>query len=145
MRILLLHSSSDLYGASKIFLQTVQILNGQGHTCHVVVSSAGPLVDKLEQDSVPVTVINLGIIRRKYFTPFGILNRINKWQKVNFILNKYIQQNNIELVYANTTAVLLGAYLAHKNKIKHVWHVHEIIGKPKFLFFAIQWIMKRYT
>ena len=145
MRILLLHSSSDLYGASKIFLQTVQILNGQGHTCHVVVSSAGPLVDKLKQDSVPVTVINLGIIRRKYFTPFGILNRINKWQKANTFLNKYIQQNNIELVYANTTAVILGAYLAHKNKIKHVWHVHEIIGKPKFLFFAIQWIMKRYT
>jgi glycosyltransferase involved in cell wall biosynthesis len=145
MRILLLHSSSDLYGASKIFLQTVQILNEQGHTCHVVVSSAGPLVDKLKQDRVPVTVINLGIIRRKYFTPFGILNRINKWQKANTFLNKYIQQNNIELVYANTTAVILGAYLAHKNKIKHVWHVHEIIGKPKFLFFAIQWIMKRYT
>jgi len=145
MRILLLHSSSDLYGASKIFLQTVQILNAQGHTCHVVVSSAGPLVDKLKQDSVPVNVINLGIIRRKYFTPFGILNRINKWQKANAFLNKYIQQNNIELVYANTTAVILGAYLAHKNKIKHVWHVHEIIGKPKFLFFAIQWIMKRYT
>jgi len=145
MRILILHSSSDLYGASKIFLQTVQILKEQGHTCHVVVSSAGPLVDKLNQDSVPVTVINLGIIRRKYFTPFGILNRINKWQKANSFLNKYIQQNNIELIYANTTAVLLGIYLAHKNKIKHIWHVHEIIEKPKFLFFSIQWIMKRYT
>ena len=145
MRILLLHSSSDLYGASKIFLQTAQILKAQGHTCHVVVSSAGPLVDKLKQDNIPVIVINLGIIRRKYFTPLGILNRINKWSKANDLLNKYIQQNGIELVYANTTAVLLGAYLAHKNKIKHVWHVHEIIEKPKFLFLAIQWIMKRYT
>ena len=145
MHILLLHSSSDLYGASKIFLQTVQILKAQGHTCHVVISSAGPLVDKLKQDNIPVTVINLGIIRRKYFTPLGILNRISKWAKANDFLNKYIQQNNIELVYANTTAVLLGAYIAHKNKIKHVWHVHEIIEKPKFLFLAIQWIMKRYT
>ena len=145
MHILLLHSSSDLYGASKIFLQTAQILKVQGHTCHVVVSANGPLVDKLKQDNIPVTVINLGIIRRKYFTPLGILNRISKWQKANDLLNKYIQQNGIELVYANTTAVLLGAYIAHKNKIKHVWHVHEIIEKPKFLFLAIQWIMKRYT
>ena len=145
MHILFLHSSSDLYGASKIFLQTAQILKAQGHTCHVVVSSAGPLVDKLKQDNIPVTVINLGIIRRKYFTSLGILNRISKWSKANDLLNKYIQQNNIELVYANTTAVLLGAYIAHKNKIKHVWHVHEIIEKPKFLFLAIQWIMKRYT
>ena len=145
MHILLLHSSSDLYGASKIFLQTAQILKAQGHTCHVVVSANGPLVDKLKQDNIPVTVINLGIIRRKYFSPLGILNRINKWSKANDLLNKYIQQNGIELVYANTTAVLLGAYIAHKNKIKHVWHVHEIIEKPKFLFLAIQWIMKRYT
>ena len=145
MHILLLHSSSDLYGASKIFLQTAQILKAQGHTCHVVVSSAGPLVDKLKQDNIPVTVINLGIIRRKYFSPLGILNRINKWSKANDLLNKYIQQNGIELVYANTTAVLLGAWLANKNNIKHIWHVHEIIEKPKFLFLAIQWIMKRYT
>ena len=145
MHILFLHSSSDLYGASKIFLQTAQILKAQGHTCHVVVSANGPLVDKLKQDNIPVTVINLGIIRRKYFTPLGILNRISKWQKANDLLNKYIQQNGIELVYANTTAVLLGAYLANKNKIKHGWHVHEIIEKPKFLFLAIQWIMKRYT
>ena len=145
MHILLLHSSSDLYGASKIFLQTTQILQAQGHTCHVVVSANGPLVDKLKQNNIPITVMNLGIIRRKYFTPLGILNRLNKWYQANDFLNTYIQQNGIEIVYANTTAVLLGAYLAHKNKIKHVWHVHEIIEKPKFLFVTIQWIMKRYT
>ena len=145
MHILLLHSSSDLYGASKIFLQTAQILKAQGNTCHVVVSSAGPLVDKLKQDNIPVTVINLGIIRRKYFTPLGILNRVNKCYKASVLLNKYIEQNGIELVYANTTAVILGAYIARKNKIKHVWHVHEIIEKPKFLMLFIQWIMKHYT
>jgi glycosyltransferase involved in cell wall biosynthesis len=145
MRILLLHSSSDLYGASKIFLQTVQLLKKQGHTCYVVVSAEGPLVEKLKQDNIQVTVINLGIIRRKYFSPLGIINRFNKWYQASALLNKYIEQNGIELVYANTTAVLLGAWLSNKNNIPHIWHVHEIIEKPKFLFLAIQWIMKRYT
>jgi glycosyltransferase involved in cell wall biosynthesis len=145
MRILLLHSSSDLYGASKIFLQTVQLLKSQGHTCYVVVSAQGPLVEKLKQDNIQVTVINLGIIRRKYFTPLGIINRVKKWYQASALLNKHISQNGIELVYANTTAVLLGAWLANKNNIKHIWHVHEIIEKPNFLFLAIQWIMKRYT
>jgi glycosyltransferase involved in cell wall biosynthesis len=145
MRILLLHSSSDLYGASKIFLQTVQLLKKQGHTCYVVVSAEGPLVEKLKQDNIQVTVINLGIIRRKYFSPLGIINRVKKWYQASALLNKHISQNGIELVYANTTAVLLGAWLANKNNIKHIWHVHEIIEKPKFLFLAIQWIMKRYT
>jgi glycosyltransferase involved in cell wall biosynthesis len=145
MRILLLHSSSDLYGASKIFLQTAQILKAQGHTCYVVVSAEGPLVEKLKQDNIQVTVINLGIIRRKYFSPLGIINRVKKWYQASALLNKHISQNGIELVYANTTAVLLGAWLANKNNIKHIWHVHEIIEKPKFLFLAIQWIMKHYT
>ena len=145
MRILLLHSSSDLYGASKIFLQTVQLLKKQGHTCYVVVSAEGPLVEKLKQDNILVTVINLGIIRRKYFSPLGIINRVKKWYQASALLIKHISQNGIELVYANTTAVLLGAWLANKNNIKHIWHVHEIIEKPKFLFLAIQWIMKRYT
>jgi len=145
MRILLLHSSSDLYGASKIFLQTAQILKAQGHKCHVVVSANGPLVDKLKQDNIQVTVINLGIIRRKYFSPLGIINRVKKWYQASALLNKHISQNGIELVYANTTAVLLGAWLANKNNIKHIWHVHEIIEKPKFLMLFIQWIMKHYT
>ena len=145
MHILLLHSSSDLYGASKIFLQTVQLLKKQGHTCYVVVSANGPLVEKLKQDNILVTVINLGIIRRKYFSPLGIINRVKKWYQASVLLNKHISQNGIELVYANTTAVLLGAWLANKNKIKHIWHVHEIIEKPKFLMLFIQWIMKRYT
>jgi len=145
MRILLLHSSSDLYGASKIFLQTVQLLKKHGHTCYVVVSAEGPLVEKLKQDNIQVTVINLGIIRRKYFSPLGIINRFNKWYQASALLNKYIEQNGIELVYANTTAVLLGAWLSNKNNIPHIWHVHEIIEKPKFLMLAIQWIMKHYT
>ena len=145
MRILLLHSSSDLYGASKIFLQTVQLLKKQGHTCYVVVSANGPLVEKLKQDNILVTVINLGIIRRKYFSPLGIINRVKKWYQASALLNKHISQNGIELVYANTTAVLLGAWLANKNNIKHIWHVHEIIEKPKFLMLFIQWIMKHYT
>jgi glycosyltransferase involved in cell wall biosynthesis len=75
----------------------------------------------------------------------GIINRVNKWYKASALLNKFISQNGIELVYANTTAVLLGAWLANKNNIKHIWHVHEIIEKPKFLMLFIQWIMKHYT
>lgn len=145
MEILLLHSSSDVYGASKIFLQTVKILKKQGHSCFVFVSAEGPLVEQLKQENILVAVINLGIIRRKYFTPFGLINRINKWYHASNYLNKFIQQNSIDIVYANTTAVLLGAYVAHKNKIKHIWHVHEIIEKPKILLHTIQWIMKHYT
>ena len=142
MRILLLHSSSDLYGASKIFLQTVQILQKQGHACEVVLSNEGPLVDALKNTGAHVHVFNLGIIRRKYFTPLGILNRIAKWIHANKQLRKIIKQQKIELIYSNTTAVLMGAWVAKKYKIPHYWHVHEIIEQPKFLHSTISWFMQ---
>ena len=142
MRILLLHSSSDLYGASKIFLQTVQILQKQGHACEVVLSNEGPLVDALKNTGAHVHVFNLGIIRRKYFTPLGILNRIAKWAQANKQLRKIIKQQKIELVYSNTTAVLMGAWVAKKYNIPHYWHVHEIIEQPKFLHSTISWFMQ---
>jgi len=142
MRILLLHSSSDLYGASKIFLQTIKIFQQQGHICTIVLSSEGPLVEKLRQCGAEVKIINLGIIRRKYFTPMGIINRISKCTSASKQLSTIIQQQNIELVYSNTTAVLMGAWVANKNNIPHYWHVHEIIEKPRFLFHMIRWMMK---
>lgn len=142
MRILLLHSSSDVYGASKIFLQTVKVFQQQGHTCHVVVSNEGPLVEQLRKCGAHVQMINLGIIRRKYFTPMGIINRISKCTNASKQLSDIIQKQNIELIYSNTTAVLIGVWVANKNKIPHYWHVHEIIEKPRFLFHMIRWMMK---
>ena len=61
MRILLLHSSSDLYGASKIFLQTVTLLRKHGHQCVVVLSNKGSLEEALELVGAEVHIINLGI------------------------------------------------------------------------------------
>jgi glycosyltransferase involved in cell wall biosynthesis len=145
MRILLLHSSSDLYGASKIFLQTVQILQKQGHTCEVVLSNEGPLVDALKNTGAHVHVFNLGIIRRKYFNALGILNRIAKWANANKQLRKIIKSQKIELVYSNTTAVLIGAWVAKKYKLPHYWHVHEIIETPRFLHSTISWLMQTKT
>ena len=145
MRILLLHSSSDLYGASKIFLQTISILQKKGHECTVVLSSEGPLVEKLAAKNVKVHIINLGILRRKYFTPLGLLNRFKKWTNASKQLQEIINTQNINCVYSNTAAVMVGGWVANKNKIKHIWHIHEIIEKPKFLHLIIKWFMRHWA
>ncbi len=145
MRILLLHSSSDLYGASKIFLQTVSILQKRGHACTVVLSSEGPLVEKLAAENVAVHIINLGILRRKYFTPLGLLNRMQKWANASKQLQEIINTQNINCVYSNTAAVMVGGWVANKNKIKHIWHIHEIIEQPTFLHVIIKWCMRHWA
>ena len=148
MRILLLHSSSDLYGASKIFLQTIKIVQQKGHNCIVVLSSEGPLVSELKSLGVQVEIANLGILRRKYFTPIGLVNRLHKWFHASIFIQKIINEQKIELVYSNTAAVLIGGYAVSRYnkkyilnkevdnteaKVLHLWHLHEIITSPNYL------------
>ena len=92
MRILLLHSSSDTYGASKIFLQTAALIKNRGHKAVVVLSNKGSLQLALEQLGVDVHIVNLGIIRRQYFNISGIINRFKKWRFAIRILNSIVLQ-----------------------------------------------------
>ena len=145
MRILLLHSSSDIYGASKIFLQTVQLLKNNGHHAVVALSSEGPLSTELEKIGVDVHIVNLAILRRKYFNVSGILNRYQKWKQAVRELNNLIVTEQIDTVYSNTAAVLVGAYVANKNKLQHIWHIHEIIEQPVFLHKNLAWCMRNWS
>lgn len=137
MNILLLHGSSDLYGASKILLHTVHMLHRRGHKPLVILSEEGPLVAALADAGAEIYFIRLGILRRKYKSLKGILNRCFVLRNAYFTLKRLIKEKNIQLVYSNTTAVLAGAFAAKSLGIKHVWHVHEIIEQPKWLYFIL--------
>jgi len=145
MKLLILHSSSDLYGASKILLTTIQLLQKHGHETIVVLSAKGELSNKLEEIGVRVIYIPLGIIRRKYMNPKGMLNRIRQIKQAIKAINKIVQDEKIDLIYSNTTAVLVGAFSAKQMGVKHVWHIHEIIIKPYFLFRSLSWMLKKYA
>jgi glycosyltransferase involved in cell wall biosynthesis len=139
MRILFLHSSSDTYGASKIFLQTVAIAQKNGHTAIVVLSNNGSLEKSLTAIGVDVHIVNLGIVRRQYFNLAGILNRFQKWRTAFSTLNILIQSHQIDIIFSNTAAVLIGGFVAGRNGLKHIWHIHEIIEKPAFLHRFLAW------
>ena len=145
MKILLLHSSSDQYGASKILLGIVQLLVKRNHQVWVVLSEEGPLSNDLLQAGAEVIYIRLGILRRKYFSPTGIINRLITINQAKKELEKIIRQKNIDLVYSNTTGVLAGAFAASKCRIKHIWHVHEIIESPRWFTQILGKIMRQYA
>ncbi len=144
MNILALNSSSGLYGSSKVFLETVKTFAQQGYTITVVVSEEGPLCDEIRKTNAEIYIIRLGVIRRKYFTPVGIINRLYYSFKAIKSLKKIIKEKNIDVVYSNTTAVLTGAFAAKAMHTKHIWHVHEIIETPKILVRFIAWMLNNY-
>lgn len=145
MNLLLLHGSSDLYGASKILLVTVQTLLKKGYRPLVVLSNPGPLADKLTEAGAEVVYIRLGILRRKYKTPYGILNRLYTMAKAYRMLKRLIRERQITTVYSNTTAVLAGAFAARSAGVKHIWHIHEIIESPKWLSRLLGRLVNHYS
>lgn len=128
--ILFLQSSSEQYGSGKIILQVLRIYRSEGLTPVVVLTGPGPLAEELKAEGFIVRIQNLGILRRKYVNPAGLLNRLNKNLKAYRFLDELHSEFKFELVYSNTLAVIVGAYWAKRNNIPHIWHIHEILPGP---------------
>lgn len=129
--ILLLQSSSDLYGTSKIILQVLRLYQREGINAVVLLTGPGPLAEILTREGFTVYTQNLGILRRKYVSPSGLLNRFGKNFQAYRFINELHRKYDFELVYSNTLAVVVGAYWAKRHKIPHIWHIHEIFPGPK--------------
>jgi glycosyltransferase involved in cell wall biosynthesis len=124
--ILLVHSSNDLYGASKIFLQLIDLFLTNGFNVYVVLPEKGKLDDFLNKKDIKVSYHELGVLRKKYLNPLGLINRLVINNKAIKFLSNYIKNYSIDLVYTNTSTVLSGGIAAKKNGIPSLFHVHEI-------------------
>ena len=137
-KILILHSSNDLYGASKIFLQIIELLKCNGHQIHVVLPSKGPLDKMISQiKGTHVSYYSLGVLRKKYLNPLGLINRLVANIKAIKFLSNYIKDHSIDLVYTNTSTILCGGIAAKKNDVPSLFHIHEIpTGNKLYEFFS---------
>jgi glycosyltransferase involved in cell wall biosynthesis len=145
-RLLLLHSSNDLYGASKFFLQIIELLKSNGHQIHVVLPSKGPLDKMISQiKGTHVSYYSLGVLRKKYLNPLGLINRLVANIKAIKFLSKYIKDHSIDLVYTNTSTILCGGIAAKKNGIPSLFHIHEIPTGNKLYEFLSGKIINWYS
>jgi len=133
--ILLLHSSNDLYGASKIFLQLIDLLKSKNFNVHVVLPEKGKLDDFLNKKDITVSYRELGVLRKKYLNLLGFINRLVTNIKAIKFLSNYINNRSIDLVYTNTSTILCGGIAAKKNGIPSLFHIHEIPTGNKFYEF----------
>jgi glycosyltransferase involved in cell wall biosynthesis len=143
MNILFLHSSSDLYGGSKILIAVTSLCKQRSHTVTVVLSEPGLLSDKLQVLGIEVIFTDLGILRRKYMNVPGMFNRAGAMLTAYHRIKQICREKQIDVLYSNTTGVIIGTFLARSLRIPHFWHVHEIIEKPVPLFRLIARLLNR--
>jgi glycosyltransferase involved in cell wall biosynthesis len=141
--ILLLHSSNDLYGASKIFLQLIDLLTSKNFNVHVVLPKKGKLDNFLIKKNIKIEYNELGVLRKKYLNPLGLINRLVTNIKAIKFLSNYIKTHTIDLVYTNTSTILCGGIAAKTNDIPSLYHIHEIPTGNKFYEFFSGKIINR--
>ena len=144
-RILYLHAGAEMYGADKVLLELIKGLDHKEFEVHVILPNDGVLVEALRQVGAKVSVLDYPILRRKYFNPKGIVDYIRSYNFYAKQIALYAREHSIDMVHNNTAAVLEGIYLKRKLKLPLIWHVHEIIVKPKAISDFINMLMGRYA
>lgn len=144
-RILYLHAGAEMYGADKVLLELIKGLDFKEFEAHVILPNDGVLVEALRQVGAKVSVLDYPILRRKYFNPKGIADYIRSYNFYAKQIALYAREHSIDMVHNNTAAVLEGIYLKRKLKLPLIWHVHEIIVKPKAISDFINMLMGRYA
>ena len=125
-RILLLHSSNDMYGASRIALQLIDILIKAKYEVHVILPSNGELNKVITEKGASCSIYNLGVFRKKYLNLKGLYNRFLKIKKAKNYISNYIDKHQIDLLYTNTSVIISGGLAAKKRGIPNIFHIHEI-------------------
>ena len=146
-RILLLHSSNDMYGASRIVLQVIDILIKAKYEVHVILPYKGVLNKIITDKGASCSIYNLGVLRKKYLNLKGLYNRFLKIKKAKKYISNYIDKNHIDLLYTSTSVIISGALAAKKSDIPNISHIHEIPTANKsyeiFIAFFVRYFSQK--
>lgn len=129
--ILFIHQSAELYGSDKTMLYFLSELDKTKYLPVIVLPNDGPLKTELEKNNIKVVIAPVLKLYRKMFTGKNLIKFFREYNEGVRTLDKLNQEHNFKLVYSHTLAALIGIIFAKKRKIKHLWHVQEIIAKPK--------------
>ena len=125
-KILLAHSSNDLYGASKILLNIIELLINEGYKVYLFLPEKGPLHKNNIIKKCNINIIEFGVFRKRYFNFFGLINRLFHIIKSTFIIRSFISKNKIDLVYTNTSTLISPTIASNLTGIPSIFHIHEI-------------------
>lgn len=145
IKVLFVHSSSELYGSDKSLLNIIRGMNKEKFEIYVILPSDGPLCAEIRKISyVHLYIYDIAVLRRKNLHFSGIVKYVINFAKSIRFLKKFIKDNLIDIVDTNTAVVFPGAIAAKQLNKKSVWHIREII-KNDFENKIISALMNHYS
>lgn len=143
--ILLVHGSADFYGSGKSLIAVVKVYQNAGWKVTILLPYTGPLEQALSETGADVIISELGVIRRKYLNPLGLLNRLFANIRAISTITRVCKEREIDIVHSNTLTVLSGGIAAKRIGIPHVMHIREIIKENNLQKKILTTYVKKYV
>lgn len=143
--ILYFHQSAELYGSDKTLLQLVIGMSKKGHKVVVIVPEEGALTVEFHNSGIRYIVSPVLKLSRDMFTVRKLFLFIYHFFTSIKKIRKETKGLKIDCIHSNTLAVLIGAFYAKLFRIKHLWHVHEIIKHPRSIQLIYSFLLKKFS
>jgi glycosyltransferase involved in cell wall biosynthesis len=127
IKILLLSHGSNLEGAERSLLEAVQTLVNLGEDVHVVVPSAGILVQKLREANATIHFLATPWWVTEFRGQSSIIERLYEYVKAVLKLVKILRKLKPDVVITNTVVIPCGAIASRLTNIPHVWYIREFL------------------
>jgi glycosyltransferase involved in cell wall biosynthesis len=126
------HPSSELYGADRVMLETVEGLIRQGSRVVVTLPQTGPLVAELEARGAGVSLCPTPVLRKSSANPLGLLRLAVEAAKASVHGLRLIRKTAPDVIYVSTLTIPLWLVLARLCRLPALVHVHEAEKSAKW-------------
>lgn len=128
--VLFISHARGIHGAEAVMVQAVKACAAKGARVTVVVPSIVPDegLEKALQGIRNVQVLPLpyraggGDMLRTHLVHFYNLKALRQ-------LERFVERERVSVIYSNTTITILGAELAKRTGVRHIWHWHEPVDE----------------
>jgi len=125
-RLLYVHNSADIYGASRSLLRLMSRLRQEGLHPLVILPENGPLETRLGALGVEVIIDRgLTVITRTVFRSWRVVGLIVTFPLSVWRLYRLMRRRRIQLVHSNTGVIVSPALAARLARVPHVWHIRD--------------------
>ena len=147
MRILFVHTPSDLYGASRSMLRLSSRLKNEGHQVYVLLIEDGPLVQELKNKNIAViTCPRFSVINRSGFKSIaGLWSIFLNFPYSIWKMIQLINQIKPDLIHTNTALIVPPGIAAKLKGVPHIWHVRESFHDFGFFWKFYQGLMSLFS
>lgn len=126
IKLLFIHNTSDLYGASRSLLRLNSRLNRSQFQSTIILPEKGTLEKPLTETGAKVLIKrNLCIIDRQEVKSLRLASLPLRFLSSTSFISRIIREEKIDLVHTNTGVLPAGAWAARLNKKPHLWHIRE--------------------